>query len=141
MRRHLVMGLLALVTVSAWAGAGTPGREASQPGSQWKLVWSDEFNEPGLPNPAKWDYETGFIRNVDNQKYFTFRNEGAGADVWPFDKDQYLILNLAIGGSWGGQKGIDDSIFPQRYCIDYVRVYTQNTQAAAANTVDGGQSP
>ena len=60
---------------------------------------------------------------VDDKKYFTYRNEGAGVDAWPYDKDQYLILNLAIGGDWGGQKGIDDSSFPQRYSIDYVRVY------------------
>jgi beta-glucanase (GH16 family) len=60
---------------------------------------------------------------VDKEKYFTFRNEGTGTEAWPFDKDQYLILNLAIGGGWGGQKGIDDSIFPAQYRIDYVRVY------------------
>jgi len=60
---------------------------------------------------------------VDDHKYFTFKNEGSGADAWPYDKDQYLILNLAIGGAWGGAKGIDDAVFPQRYCIDYVRVY------------------
>jgi beta-glucanase (GH16 family) len=59
----------------------------------------------------------------DDQKYFTFNNEGTGNDVWPYDKPHYLILNAAIGGSWGGQKGIDDSIFPQKYCIDYVRVF------------------
>jgi beta-glucanase (GH16 family) len=281
-KRHLLVGLIVLLSVPAWAG-------------EWKLVWADEFNEPGLPNPAQWDYETGFIRNneqqyytrarkenarvedgmlliearkepwknpaydpnaattrrgrrrrafadytsaslttrgkaswtygrievraklpagrgtwpaiwtlgtnarqagwpacgeidimefvgfepgivhanihtkkynhmlgtgkgdkitiadaseafhvyaiewdadridffVDDQKYFSFRNEGTGADVWPYDKDQYLILNLAIGGSWGGQKGIDDSIFPQRYYIDYVRVYAPNKKAAA----------
>jgi beta-glucanase (GH16 family) len=63
---------------------------------------------------------------VDDRKYFTFHNEGTGPDVWPYDKDQYLILNLAIGGSWGGQKGIDDRIFPQRYAIDYVRVYQKS---------------
>lgn len=60
---------------------------------------------------------------VDDQKYFTFRNEGNGSEVWPFDRGHYLILNLAIGGAWGGTKGIDDSIFPQKYLIDYVRVY------------------
>ena len=60
---------------------------------------------------------------VDEHKYFTYSNEKSGTDAWPFDKDQYLILNLAIGGAWGGQKGIDDTIFPQRYLIDYVRVY------------------
>lgn len=61
---------------------------------------------------------------VDEKNYFTYAKEtGAGNDVWPFDQPHYLILNLAIGGSWGGQKGIDDSIFPARYEIDYVRVY------------------
>jgi beta-glucanase (GH16 family) len=70
---------------------------------------------------------------VDHQKYFTFRNEGTGADAWPYDKDQYLILNLAIGGSWGGQKGIDDAIFPQRYYIDYVRIYARDKNAAGTS--------
>lgn len=64
---------------------------------------------------------------VDDAKYFTYKNEGTGADVWPFDKDQYLILNSAVGGAWGGQKGIDDSIFPQKFLIDYVRVYRKPT--------------
>ena len=59
----------------------------------------------------------------DEHKYFTFKNEHGGVDVWPFDQPHYLILNLAIGGSWGGQKGIDESIFPQKFLIDYVRVY------------------
>ena len=62
---------------------------------------------------------------VDGQKYFTFRNEGTGSRAWPFDKRQYLLVNLAIGGSWGGQKGIDDARFPHRYLVDYVRIYQQ----------------
>jgi len=62
---------------------------------------------------------------VDGQKYFTFLNEGTGSRTWPFDKPQYLLINLAIGGSWGGQRGIDDSRFPHRYLIDYVRIYQQ----------------
>jgi beta-glucanase (GH16 family) len=60
---------------------------------------------------------------VDGQRYFTFRNEDAGSSTWPFDKPQYLLINLAIGGSWGGQKGIDDARFPHRFLIDYVRIY------------------
>ncbi|MBN1936065.1 MAG: glycoside hydrolase family 16 protein [Anaerolineae bacterium] len=62
---------------------------------------------------------------VDDRKYFTFKNEGAGVDVWPYDRPQYLILNIAVGGSWGGQQGIDDAVFPQQMQIDYVRVYEQ----------------
>jgi beta-glucanase (GH16 family) len=44
-------------------------------------------------------------------------------DRWTFDKRYYLILNLAVGGAWGGKHGIDETAFPQRYLIDYVRVY------------------
>ena len=60
---------------------------------------------------------------VDGQRYFTFAKESGGDAVWPFDKPQYLILNLAIGGSWGGQQGVDETAFPARFEIDYVRVY------------------
>lgn len=34
-----------------------------------KLVWHDEFNETGKPNPANWRYETGFVRNEELQWY------------------------------------------------------------------------
>jgi len=60
---------------------------------------------------------------VDEKCYFTCENDGTGVDSWPFDKPEYLILNLAIGGAWGGQKGIDEKIFPQRMTVDYVRVF------------------
>ena len=60
---------------------------------------------------------------VDDQLYFTFKNEGTGFKAWPFDQKFHLILNVAVGGNWGGQKGIDDSIFPRTMVIDYVRVY------------------
>jgi beta-glucanase (GH16 family) len=70
-------------------------------------------------------YEDHIDFFVDDQKYFTFENEKTGNDEWPFDKPHYLLINLAIGGSWGGQKGIDDKIFPQKYYIDYVKVFKQ----------------
>jgi beta-glucanase (GH16 family) len=61
---------------------------------------------------------------VDTTKYFTFKNDGEGNNAtWPFDKPHYLLINLAIGGSWGGQQGINDEKFPHQYYIDYVRVY------------------
>lgn len=62
----------------------------------------------------------------NDTRYFVYRKEaGAGEDKWPFDKPQYLIVNLAIGGAWGGQKGIDETLFPHRYEVDYVRFYKQ----------------
>ncbi len=60
---------------------------------------------------------------VDDSMYFSYRDEGTGNDAWPYNKEHYLILNIAVGGSWGGQKGIDPTIFPQRMYVDYVRVY------------------
>jgi len=45
---------------------------------------------------------------------------------WPYDQKFYMILNLAIGGTWGGAQGIDDTIFPTEFVIDYVRVFQQD---------------
>lgn len=60
---------------------------------------------------------------VDSTLYFTYKNDHTGFAAWPFDKPFHLILNLAVGGNWGGKKGIDDSIFPRSMVVDYVRVY------------------
>jgi len=65
---------------------------------------------------------------VDGLRYFTFRNEGTGSRTWPFDQPEYLLLNLAIGGSWGGQQGIDDALFPKRFQVDYARVYQKSSR-------------
>ena len=65
---------------------------------------------------------------LDGKKYLTFKNENTGNDTWPFDRPERLKLNIAVGGAWGGQKGLDDSIFPQKMEIDYVRIY-QRTKA------------
>ncbi|WP_341674873.1 glycoside hydrolase family 16 protein [Niveibacterium sp. SC-1] len=58
---------------------------------------------------------------VDNSYYFRFDNPGGGLGGWPFDKPQYLLLNLAIGGTLGG--AVEDLIFPVQMEVDYVRVY------------------
>jgi hypothetical protein len=63
---------------------------------------------------------------IDGKHYFTFKNTGNGYQEWPFDQPFYLILNLAVGGNWGGKEGVDASIWPQRMEVDYVRVYKQN---------------
>ncbi|MDX8337563.1 family 16 glycosylhydrolase [Draconibacterium sp. IB214405] len=46
-------------------------------------------------------------------------------DNWPFNKPQFFILNVAVGGNWGGAQGIDNAIFPQSMEVDYVRVYQE----------------
>jgi beta-glucanase (GH16 family) len=60
---------------------------------------------------------------MDDTVYFTFPNEGTGPDAWPFDKPFYLIMNIAVGGFWGGAQGVDPDVYPQQLVVDYVRVY------------------
>jgi len=59
----------------------------------------------------------------DDTHFFTFNNENKTYKEWPFDKRFHLLLNIAVGGNWGGKKGIDNTIFPQEMVVDYVRVY------------------
>jgi beta-glucanase (GH16 family) len=60
----------------------------------------------------------------DNRKYHTFNIDDAGkGEDNPFRKPQYLLINLALGGSWG--RDIDDTILPAQYQIDYVRIYEE----------------
>ena len=79
---------------------------------------SDSFHVYALD----WNSETLKI-SVDNRVYFTFANEHLDSTAWPFDKAFHLLLNIAIGGNWGGQKGVDEGIFPVRMEVDYVKVY------------------
>ena len=60
---------------------------------------------------------------IDKKKYNVFKNTRRNTAEWPFDKDFHLLLNIAVGGNWGGKMGVDDNIFPQRMEVEYVRVY------------------
>lgn len=60
---------------------------------------------------------------LDGKPEYTVRKDEDTFEAWPFRDSFYLILNLAIGGNWGGSQGIDDSIFPSRFVIRYVKVY------------------
>lgn len=60
---------------------------------------------------------------IDDERVFEFINEGKGPDVWPFDKRFHLLLNIAVGGNWGGAQGVDANVYPQTMELDYIRVY------------------
>ncbi len=60
MRLRLAISVLAAALVPAAAAQTSDG---------WKLVWSDEFDKDGRPDPARWTYETGFVRNQELQWY------------------------------------------------------------------------
>ncbi len=61
---------------------------------------------------------------VDGRGYMRVANDRPGGKAaWPFTRPYRLILNLAVGGDWGGVKGIDDAALPQRMRVDYVRYW------------------
>ena len=282
-RATIAYGLAGIVLACSPARAVAADKPASPAG--WKLTWCDEFDKPGLPDPNKWDYETGYVRNNELQYYTRARKEnarveggnlviegrkekypiGAGKDgtkrvadytaaslitkgkaqwafgrievraklpqgkgVWPaiwmlgrkfpstpwpacgeidimefvghtpdkvhatlhyrkngkhaskggrikvkrpfddfhvyavqwsarkmdfffdgkkyftfdvpqaddgganpFHKPHYLLINLALGGSWG--RAMDDSVLPQKYLVDYVRVYKRQAPRASSS--------
>jgi beta-glucanase (GH16 family) len=71
---------------------------------------------------AEWDADSVKV-GIDGRYYFRFGNDKTGYDAWPFDNRLHLLLNIAVGGNWGGQKGVDTTIWPRRMEVDYVRVY------------------
>ncbi|WP_417456673.1 family 16 glycosylhydrolase [Kordiimonas sp.] len=80
---------------------------------------SDEFHTYSV----EWD-KNGMKWTIDGAEYYAFaREDGATSAEWPFDQPFYAILNFAVGGDWGGAKGVDESAFPARYEIDWVKVW------------------
>ena len=72
-------------------------------------------------------YTVNWTRNkieffIDNKWVYTFAPENKTEKVWPFNKPFYVLLNLAIGGNFGGPE-VDNTIFPQKFVIDYIKVY------------------
>ena len=89
-------------------GAETPVPTACGAFHKYQLAWTADAITIG----------------VDGRAYMRVRNDQPGGrGAWPFDSPFYLILNLAMGGDWAGAKGIDDAALPQRFEVDYVRVW------------------
>ncbi|MCU4156444.1 glycoside hydrolase family 16 protein [Carboxylicivirga sp. A043] len=61
--------------------------------------------------------------DVDNVILTYNKPTNPNQENWPFDEPFYYLLNVAVGGMYGGVNGVDDSIFPASMEVDYVRVY------------------
>ncbi|GAB1308096.1 hypothetical protein KH5_07790 [Urechidicola sp. KH5] len=59
---------------------------------------------------------------VDKKHLYTFNPSEKTEEIWPFDKPFYFVINTAVGGKFGGYD-INNSVFPQEFIIDYIRVY------------------
>ena len=88
-------------------------------GSKFLSTATDSFHVYSL------EWSPNYLRYlIDNEPYFFVYNDSNGdPKKWPFDEPHYIILNLAIGGDWGGVQGVSPSAFPMRMYVDYVRVY------------------
>jgi beta-glucanase (GH16 family) len=121
----------------AWGGAKT-----------FEPIWADSrkptesFNDPAWSSAfhvwrMDWD-ERAIVLSVDGQRLNevdltrTVNQDGTGTN--PFHQSHYLLVNLAIGGTQGGDPS--KTAFPARYEVDYVRVY-QRRPAAAMKTMGG----
>jgi len=70
------------------------------------------------------DWTPIWIRGfVDGVQLFELNNLKTGYAYWPFNKRFHMLLNIAVGGNWGGAQGVDNTIFPSVMLVDYVRVY------------------
>lgn len=81
----------------------------------------EEFHNFGLLWSSK--YIKFYIDTIDNVVFIFRRPTTYNIDSWPFQNNFYFIMNIAVGGSWGGLEGVDTSIFPAIMEVDYVRVY------------------
>lgn len=59
--------------------------------------------------------------------YFVYEKKPSSSalawEEWPFEEKFRLLFNIAVGGNWGGSKGIDESIFPLKMIVEYVKVW------------------
>ncbi|WP_295122521.1 glycoside hydrolase family 16 protein [uncultured Chitinophaga sp.] len=99
-----------------WADTGTH-KHASSGTKTFDTTISDKFHIYAV----EWN-EKSIDVYFDDLKYFSFATEVAGkGDDNAFRKEFYLLLNLAMGAKWPGP--IDDTVLPQTFKVDYVRVY------------------
>ncbi|MGL4412024.1 MAG: glycoside hydrolase family 16 protein [Bacteroidales bacterium] len=80
----------------------------------------EDFNVYGVI----WDkYSIKFYVNSVDNVFYTYQPKEYDSSTWPHNQPYFILFNLAIGGTWGGKKGVDDTIFPANFLVDYVRVY------------------
>ncbi len=80
---------------------------------------------------------------VDDILYHTARPSDVAPNEWVFNHPFYILMNVAVGGNFGGPVG-DDTVFPQEMVVDYVRVYqgpdsAERWEATFADNFDGWQ--
>lgn len=81
----------------------------------------EEFNIFGIIWTE--EYIKFYVEDKDNIIFRFNKLEDATEDEWPFDNPHFFLLNMAVGGDWGGARGLNDANFPATFEIDYVRIF------------------
>ena len=69
------------------------------------------------------DWEPDSIAwSVEGREYHRVRRDDVEPNPWVFDRPFFLLLNIAVGGTLGGEVS-EETVFPQEMRVDYVRVY------------------
>lgn len=100
--------------------AHTKNNYAANCKTGWALaeVPNDSFHIYSLD----WRPDTLTI-SVDGRPYFQYTNPKTGSAAWPFDQDFYIILNVAVNGTYGDTLKTETRNLPQSMTLDWVRVY------------------
>lgn len=107
-------------TIHSTANNHVDGTQASSGPVELETA-EEEFHTYGL----LWseEYMKFYIDDKENVK-FTFQRPANHNDGnWPFSKPFYFLMNIAVGGNWGGLEGVNDAIFPSVMEVDFVRAY------------------
>lgn len=82
------------------------GKKFSEEFHVFSVVWRENY--------IQWQ--------MDGVPFYTLEPSDIGDGVWPFNDSFFFILNVAVGGNWPGSPN-DNTVFPQRMIVDYVRVF------------------
>ncbi len=98
-------------------GPGYSGGDSFGQSYDFGVPAADEFHTVAVewrPDEIHW--------YVDGILYHSAAPDDVAPNEWVFNHPFYLLLNVAIGGNFGGPVG-EDTVFPQQMLVDYVRLY------------------
>ena len=101
-----------------------PGQNVPAAHSYDSLAQVSQYTPGYIANPYDEYHTYGIVKTpntieftIDGHVYAQRIKTSNDPLVWPFDQPYYLTLNLAIGGTWAGKDGVDESSAPWQYLI------------------------
>lgn len=93
---------------------------------------ADDFNTYSVewePNLIRW--------YLNGEMYHQATPQDVAPNAWVFDDNQFIILNMAIGGNFGGAIDLPNLTFPAQLKVDYVRVYQTDPPPPVTVSIPG----